>query len=90
MSSDCGVSQGRVFIAGGGDTFQRLPSSKGFLADNEVPRKVLSSTRHCDQDVMIRPIGQSRRQPKIGMSRGEVSPQESRRSSVRKLNRKAV
>ena len=39
---------------------------------------------------MIRPIGQSQRKPKIGMSRGEVSPQESRRSSVHKLDRKAV
>ena len=39
---------------------------------------------------MIRPIGQSRRQPKIGMSRGKVSPKKSRRAGIHKLNRKAV
>jgi hypothetical protein len=43
MSSDRGVGKGRVIVAGCGDTPERLPSSKGFVADDEVPRKVLTS-----------------------------------------------
>ncbi len=90
MTGDGGVSQCRVVIAGCRDTVQRLPPREGFFADDEVPGQVLSSTRHRDQDVLIGPIGQSRRQPKVGMHPGEVSPQKPGGSSVHELNRKTV
>ena len=90
MSSDRGVGKGWVIVAALRRTLPRLPSSKRFLADDEIPGQVFSPTRQCDQDVMIRPIGESGWHSKIGMSRGNVLPKKSPRVNIDQLNRKSV
>lgn len=77
MSRDRGVCQFRVVTTGLTNTLEGLPPGKRFITSEEIARQVLTTPRHREQNVVIGPIGQTRRQPEIGVPRGKVPSQES-------------
>ena len=90
MSCDRGLGQIRIVAARPDRNVERLPASKRFIPDDEIAGQVLTTPRHRQQNVMIGPIHQARRQPQIGVHRRKVSSEESGWTCVRELDRKPV
>ena len=90
MSCDRGLGQIRIIATRPDRNVERLPASKRLVSNDEIPGQVLTTPRHRQQNVMIGPIDQARRQAQIGVSRRKVVSEESGWTRVRDLYRKAV
>ena len=81
-SCDRRLGEFRVINAGSDNVFECLPPGKRLITNDEIAGQILTPPRRRDQNVVIGPISQARRQPEIDVHRGEVPSEESGRSGV--------
>ena len=71
VSGDRCLRESRMIVTRHRRDVERLPAGKRFIPNNEIARYILTAPGHRGQNVMIRPIGETRGQPQIKMTRGE-------------------